>query len=87
MVLMVLMSHRDGRVRWWVMGGAHARVHAVHGTTASTWSSMATSMSHESLGREKRAAAGIFDTTLRISVGIENVDDLIDDLARGLAKI
>ena len=45
------------------------------------------SMSHESLGREKRAAAGIFDTTLRISVGIENVDDLIDDLARGLAKI
>ena len=35
MALMVLMSHRDGRVRWWVVGGAHARVRALHGPTAS----------------------------------------------------
>ena len=41
MVLMVLMSHRDGRVRWWVMGGAHARVRAVHGTTASMLDTLA----------------------------------------------
>merc|ERR1712113_907994 len=31
------------------------------------------SMSHCSLGRAKRAAVGIFDTTIRISVGIENI--------------
>ena len=35
LMVMVLMSHRDGRVRWWVMGGAHVRVRALHGGTAS----------------------------------------------------
>jgi cystathionine gamma-lyase len=45
------------------------------------------SMSHESLGRGKRAAAGIYDTTLRVSVGIENAEDLIGDLAKGLVGI
>ena len=25
----------DGRVLWWEMGGAHARVRTLHGTTAS----------------------------------------------------
>lgn len=29
--------------------------------------------------REAREAAGVYDDTVRVSVGIEDVDDLIDD--------
>lgn len=42
------------------------------------------SMSHASLGPEERAARGIGDGMVRLSVGIEDVDDLLADLARGL---
>jgi len=41
-------------------------------------------MSHLSMGEELRAAAGITDDFIRISVGIEHVDDLIDDLRQAL---
>ena len=34
---------------------------------------------------EQRAAAGIPDGFLRLSLGLEDADDLIADLARGLA--
>jgi cystathionine beta-lyase/cystathionine gamma-synthase len=37
--------------------------------------------------RERREAAGIDDGTLRVSVGIEHVDDLIADLAQALEVI
>ena len=37
-------------------------------------------MSHASMTEKARAAAGITDGTLRLSVGIENPDDLIGDL-------
>lgn len=43
-------------------------------------------MSHASMGAEARAAIGIFDTTLRLSVGIECIDDLIEDLTYALAQ-
>jgi O-succinylhomoserine sulfhydrylase len=39
---------------------------------------------HGRLGSEDRAAAGITDGLVRLSVGLEAVDDLIRDLARGL---
>jgi cystathionine gamma-synthase len=41
-------------------------------------------MSHASMGEELRAKAGISDDIIRISVGIENVDDLIADLTFAL---
>jgi cystathionine beta-lyase/cystathionine gamma-synthase len=41
--------------------------------------------SHASLTPEQRAAAGIPDGFLRLSLGLEDPDDLIEDLARGLA--
>jgi cystathionine beta-lyase/cystathionine gamma-synthase len=41
--------------------------------------------SHASLSSEQRAALGIPDGFLRISVGIEDVDDLVADLAQALA--
>ena len=42
---------------------------------------------HGRLSEEARAAAGITDGMLRISVGLESVDDIKADLARGFAGI
>ncbi len=42
------------------------------------------SMTHASMGKEQREAAGITDGLVRLSVGIENVDDLIADLKQAL---
>lgn len=44
------------------------------------------SMTHFSMGPEGRAAAGITEGLVRLSVGIENADDLIEDLDQALAK-
>ena len=41
--------------------------------------------SHAGMTAEERAAAGIPDGFLRLSLGLEDADDLIADLARGLA--
>jgi O-acetylhomoserine (thiol)-lyase len=42
------------------------------------------STTHFRVPAEQLAAAGITEGTMRLSVGLENVDDLIEDLARGL---
>jgi len=42
-------------------------------------------MTHASVPPERRAKLGITDGLLRVSVGIEDVQDLIDDLAQALA--
>ena len=42
------------------------------------------SMTHASLPAEKRRELGISDTLIRLSVGIEDTDDLIADLAQAL---
>jgi O-succinylhomoserine (thiol)-lyase len=41
-------------------------------------------MSHASMTPEARQAAGITDKTIRVSVGIENPDDLVDDMRQAL---
>jgi cystathionine gamma-lyase len=41
-------------------------------------------MTHASVPKEKRAALGISDQLIRLSVGIENVDDLVADLDQAL---
>jgi len=41
-------------------------------------------MSHASMRPEQRIAAGITDSVIRLSVGIESMDDLIADLAQAL---
>ena len=45
------------------------------------------SMTHASIPREQRLAAGITDGLIRLSVGIEDSDDIIADLDRGLASV
>jgi cystathionine beta-lyase/cystathionine gamma-synthase len=41
-------------------------------------------MSHASMTAEARAAAGITDKTVRVSVGLEHVNDLLADLKQAL---
>jgi cystathionine beta-lyase/cystathionine gamma-synthase len=43
-------------------------------------------MTHASVPAESRAQLGILDNLVRLSVGIEHVDDLIRDLESGLSK-
>ena len=38
------------------------------------------SMTHASIPPEERKKSGLVESLLRLSVGIEDVDDLIDDL-------
>jgi methionine-gamma-lyase len=45
------------------------------------------SMTHFSMGKDARLAGGISDGLVRLSVGIENVDDLIADLEQALEKV
>ena len=45
------------------------------------------SMTHACVSREKREKAGVTDGLIRISVGIEDVDDLIGALEDGLSKV
>jgi cystathionine gamma-synthase len=44
-------------------------------------------MSHASMGEELRLKAGITNDIIRISVGIEHIDDLISDLDQALSKL
>ena len=41
-------------------------------------------MTHASIPKKDREASGIVDSLIRLSVGVEDVEDLIDDLAQAL---
>lgn len=45
------------------------------------------SMTHASIPKEERLKVGLTDSLIRLSVGIEDVEDLISDLERALEKI
>ncbi len=49
--------------------------------------SQPSTMSHRSLTAEEKKVIGITDSLLRLSVGIEDVNDLIEDLDRALSSI
>ena len=42
------------------------------------------SMTHASIPREERMKNGLADTLIRLSVGLEDADDLIEDLRQAL---
>ena len=44
-------------------------------------------MTHKSIPEEKRKAAGVADSLIRLSVGLENIEDLIEDLEQAFIKI
>jgi cystathionine gamma-lyase/cystathionine beta-lyase len=43
-------------------------------------------MTHASIPKEEREKVGVTDNLIRLSVGIENVQDLLADLEQALAK-
>ncbi|MEM9972431.1 MAG: PLP-dependent transferase, partial [Pseudomonadota bacterium] len=44
------------------------------------------STTHRQLTDEQRSAAGALDNVVRLSIGIENADDIIADLDQALTK-
>jgi cystathionine beta-lyase/cystathionine gamma-synthase len=44
-------------------------------------------MTHASIPDEERRAAGLHDALIRLSVGIEDIDDLIGDVDRALSTL
>ena len=55
--------------------------------TVDTLVSHPASMTHMSIPKEERIKYGITDGLIRMSVGIENIEDLEADLAQALSKI
>ncbi len=45
------------------------------------------SMTHASIPREERLKVGLTDSLIRLSVGVEDVEDLIEDLEMALGKV
>ena len=45
------------------------------------------SMTHSATPKEEREKAGITDNIIRLSVGIENIEDLIEDLDNALKLV
>lgn len=45
------------------------------------------SMTHASIPREERLKSGLVDSLIRLSIGVEDADDLIADLGQALRKI
>jgi cystathionine beta-lyase/cystathionine gamma-synthase len=45
------------------------------------------SMTHASIPSEERQKIGLTDSLIRLSVGVEDIDDLIDDLEQALARV
>jgi cystathionine gamma-synthase len=72
-------------VRAFVDGLAHFTLAESLGGVESLVAHPAT-MTHASMSAEARVVAGIGDGLLRLSVGIEDAEDLLADLQRGLAR-
>jgi methionine-gamma-lyase len=73
-----------GRV---VMDNVHLAGLAVSLGGVETLVSHPASMTHAGMARENRLAAGISDGLVRLSVGIEDVEDILADLDQALAHI
>jgi len=45
------------------------------------------SMTHAAIPKEEREKTGVVDSLIRLSVGIEDIDDLIRDLEQAIDKL
>jgi cystathionine gamma-lyase len=45
------------------------------------------SMTHASIPKEERLKSGLVDSLIRLSIGVEDVEDLLEDLEQALNKI
>jgi cystathionine beta-lyase/cystathionine gamma-synthase len=44
-------------------------------------------MTHASIPREERMKNGLSDSLIRLSIGVEDFEDLLDDLGQALEKV
>jgi cystathionine gamma-lyase len=44
-------------------------------------------MTHASIPREERIKSGLSDSLIRLSVGVEDVEDIIEDLDQALHSV
>ncbi|MBC8448744.1 MAG: aminotransferase class I/II-fold pyridoxal phosphate-dependent enzyme [Chloroflexi bacterium] len=70
-----------------VMDNLQLVVHAVTFGTSRTICMHPATITHEHMTPEERAAAGIDDGLIRLSVGLENPRDIIADLDQALARL
>jgi len=94
---LALRQHRAGGalLAFEVEGGTEAGIRVLNSTrlcalaenlgSAETLITHPASMTHAAVPAEQRRATGITDGLVRLSVGLENPDDLIDDLRRALS--
>ena len=90
------MTHYSGMLSFELKGGLKAGIRLMNKvklcnmvTTLGTLDTLIqhpASMTHVNVPRERRLAAGISNGLVRLSVGIENVQDIINDLEQGLGK-
>ena len=69
-----------------VMNNVHLALLAVSLGGIETLIQHPASMTHSKLSKEARQSAGITDGLVRLSIGIENVEDIIADLDHALSK-
>ena len=81
----VVPGGMDGAAR--VMDAVELIVHAVTFGTSRTICMHPATITHEHMTPEERAAAGIDDGLIRLSVGLEDPQDLIADLDQALQKL
>jgi methionine-gamma-lyase len=62
-------------------------VRAVSLGTVDTLVSHPASMSHSGMSRESREKSGITDGLIRMSVGLENINDITNDLDQALSAV
>lgn len=70
-----------------VMDNFKLVIHAVTFGTSRTICMHPATITHEHMTPEERASAGIHDGLIRLSVGLENVEDIIADLDQALQKL
>lgn len=94
----VLKQHRDGlgggMISFRIKGGAEAASKFTSSTRLFTLAEslggieslveVPAVMTHGGIPKEQREASGVFDDLIRLSVGIEDTDDLLDDIKQAL---
>lgn len=62
-------------------------IHTGHLGTTKTLATHPAFTTHQQLTQEERISLGIPDTMIRMSIGLENVNDLIEDMDQALSKV
>ena len=88
------MKHPGGMMSFELKGGLQAGINFMNKLqmcvrtvslgTCDTLLSHPASMSHHGVPKEEREKYGITDGLIRMNVGIENIQDIIDDLDQAL---